>query len=140
MHVLRRVDRRRFRMDFLVNAQRACAYDDEIRGLGARIIRGPDPRRPWRYFLRLERPLREHGPFDVVHRHLSHFSDLVLRAARRLEMERRSDRLGLRSVFTGSRPDMPRLMLGAMDAFVFPSLFEGLGLVLVEAQAAGSPS
>lgn len=37
------------------------------------------------------------------------------------------------------RPDVPRLMLHAMDAFLFPSLFEGLGLALVEAQAAGLP-
>ncbi|WP_416665944.1 glycosyltransferase [Egbenema bharatensis] len=41
--------------------------------------------------------------------------------------------------FTGFRSDVPHLMLGAMDAFVFPSLFEGLGLALVEAQAAGLP-
>jgi len=47
--------------------------------------------------------------------------------------------LGDRVVFTGSRPDVPRLMLGAMDWFLFPSLYEGLGLVLVEAQAAGLP-
>ena len=30
-------------------------------------------------------------------------------------------------------------MLGAMDVFLFPSLWEGLGLALVEAQAAGIP-
>ena len=30
-------------------------------------------------------------------------------------------------------------MRGAMDVFLFPSLYEGLGLVLVEAQAAGLP-
>ena len=42
-------------------------------------------------------------------------------------------------IFTGLRPDVPRFMLGAMDVFVFPSYFEGLGLALVEAQAAGLP-
>jgi len=44
-----------------------------------------------------------------------------------------------RVVFAGIRSDVPELMLGAMDVFLFPSLFEGLGLVLVEAQAAGLP-
>ncbi|MEJ2071326.1 MAG: glycosyltransferase [Syntrophobacterales bacterium] len=42
-------------------------------------------------------------------------------------------------IFTGVRNDVPRLMLGAMDVFLFPSLLEGLGLVLVEAQASGLP-
>jgi glycosyltransferase involved in cell wall biosynthesis len=40
--------------------------------------------------------------------------------------------------FLGVRRDIARL-LGAMDIFMFPSLFEGLGLVLIEAQAAGLP-
>ncbi len=44
-----------------------------------------------------------------------------------------------RVIFAGVRPDVHRLMLGAMDVFLFPSLYEGLGLVLVEAQAAGLP-
>lgn len=45
--------------------------------------------------------------------------------------------IGDLAVFTGSRPDVPRLVLGAMDAFLFPSIHEGLPLALVEAQAAG---
>ena len=40
--------------------------------------------------------------------------------------------------FAGARSDVPRL-LGALDAFVFPSHYEGLGLAAVEAQAAGVP-
>ena len=43
-----------------------------------------------------------------------------------------------RVIFTGLRPDVADLMQ-AMDAFVFPSLYEGLPLTLVEAQAAGLP-
>lgn len=39
-------------------------------------------------------------------------------------------------IFTGVRDDVPDLMQ-AMDIFVFPSRFEGLGIVLIEAQAAG---
>jgi glycosyltransferase involved in cell wall biosynthesis len=36
------------------------------------------------------------------------------------------------------RKDVPEMM-SALDAFVFPSLSEGLGLVMIEAQAAGLP-
>jgi glycosyltransferase involved in cell wall biosynthesis len=57
------------------------------------------------------------------------------------EIEDRVAKLGLtdKVVFAGTRSDVPRLMLDAMDVFLFPSLYEGLGLVLIEAQAAGLP-
>ncbi len=42
-------------------------------------------------------------------------------------------------VFAGARPDVARLMRGAMDILVLPSHYEGLGLVGIEAQAAGLP-
>jgi glycosyltransferase involved in cell wall biosynthesis len=41
--------------------------------------------------------------------------------------------------FLGSRDDVPQLLRGAMDAFILPSLWEGLPLSLLEAQAAGLP-
>ena len=41
--------------------------------------------------------------------------------------------------FLGSRDDVPELMQ-AMDVFLFPSVFEGLGLAAIEAQAAGLKS
>jgi glycosyltransferase involved in cell wall biosynthesis len=53
-------------------------------------------------------------------------------------MERKVASLGLSSQvrFLGIRNDIPKLMQG-MDLFLFPSLFEGLPVVLVEAQASG---
>lgn len=41
-------------------------------------------------------------------------------------------------IFTGIRSDVPDL-LQAMDVFVFPSVYEGLGIVAVEAQTSGLP-
>ncbi len=59
----------------------------------------------------------------------------------RPEIESRVAQLGLsdRVHFTGARADVPHLMR-SFDAFILPSLFEGLGLVCVEAQAAGVPT
>lgn len=45
---------------------------------------------------------------------------------------------GVPFIFAGARTDIPRI-LRAMDVFVFPSLYEGLPLAVVEAQAAGLP-
>jgi glycosyltransferase involved in cell wall biosynthesis len=60
---------------------------------------------------------------------------------RQAEIKALVSQLGLTELvaFAGTRPDVPRLMRGAMDVFALPSWFEGLPLVLVEAQAAGLP-
>ncbi len=50
---------------------------------------------------------------------------------REKDIERRVHLLGIRS-------DVPAI-LSALDVFVFPSLYEGLGMALIEAQAAGVP-
>jgi len=42
-------------------------------------------------------------------------------------------------IFAGNRRDVARVMAGGMDIFVFPSLWEGLGIVVLEAEAAGLP-
>ncbi|MBD2387481.1 glycosyltransferase family 1 protein [Cylindrospermum sp. FACHB-282] len=59
----------------------------------------------------------------------------------RSDIEEKIIQIGLKDhvILTGVRSDVPRLILGAMDVFLFPSLYEGLGLVLIEAQAAGIP-
>jgi glycosyltransferase involved in cell wall biosynthesis len=59
--------------------------------------------------------------------------DDALREARQMIDTRR---LGESIKFLGHRSDVARLMLGA-DLLLFPSIAEGLGMVAVEAQAAG---
>jgi glycosyltransferase involved in cell wall biosynthesis len=56
---------------------------------------------------------------------------------RKIEDKARTKGFEGRMHFLGSRTDIPRLMRGAMDVFVFPSLWEGLPIALIEAQAAG---
>ncbi len=55
------------------------------------------------------------------------------------KIETQASRLGLSGKvhFAGTRTDVPRLMREAMDVLVFPSLWEGLPVTLIEAQAAG---
>lgn len=66
---------------------------------------------------------------------------LVGDGEQREEIEKKVRQLGLQEqvIFTGVREDISAL-LQMMDVFVFPSRFEGLGMVLIEAQAAGLPS
>ena len=57
----------------------------------------------------------------------------------RHQIQERAAAMGLssRMHFVGTRTDVPRLMRGAMDLYLFPSINEGFGLTLLEAQAAG---
>jgi glycosyltransferase involved in cell wall biosynthesis len=83
--------------------------------------------------------------FEILHAALQREprTRLVLAGDGLLESESRVQarrmKLEDKVLFLGSRADVPRLLLGCMDVFLFPSLFEGLGLALIEAQAAGLP-
>jgi glycosyltransferase involved in cell wall biosynthesis len=83
MHVLRNIDRRAFRMDFVVHTTQPGAYDAEVLALGSSVIPCLHPRRPWDYARSFKRILRERGPYDVVHSHVHDYSGYVLRLARR---------------------------------------------------------
>ena len=65
---------------------------------------------------------------------------LVGDGALRAAAEQLAEDLGIRDriMFVGVRSDVDRL-LQAMDVFLFPSLFEGLPVSIIEAQAAGLP-
>jgi hypothetical protein len=74
LHVLRHINRARFQMDFLVHSAKPCAYDEEIRALGCRVIPCTKPSRAWSYPGNFLRALATHGPYDVVHSHVHAFS------------------------------------------------------------------
>jgi len=277
MHVLRRLDPRRLRMDFLIHTDIPAAYDAEIVERGSRLLRCTVSWRSPAYGAAVRSLIRSFGVYDVIHSHVHFFSGILLAVTRQLqvpvriahshcdafpkdlaagwlrrgylriarasmarhathvvaasqtagralfgkqwathpdcrvlhcgidlepfhrpsaraeiraglgicaedvvighigrfdmqknhpflveifaEAARRDPRLrllligdgrdrgfieervraldiGSRTIFLGSRPDVPSL-LSAMDGFLFPSRFEGLGLALIEAQAAG---
>jgi glycosyltransferase involved in cell wall biosynthesis len=84
MNVLRRIDRKRYKMDFLVQTEEKRAYDDEILSLGSRIlrIRAGKLRPSYILFLRDFRSILERcGPYDVVHAHDSLRYGTLLREA-----------------------------------------------------------
>mgnify|MGYP006362102403 CR=1 FL=1 len=90
MNIVRNIDREQFQMDFLVNTIEPCAYDEEIRALGCKIIPCPlDRWRPWNYSSWLRRILQEHGPYDIIHSQVYLFSGIVLRVANQAKIPTR---------------------------------------------------
>ena len=91
------------------------------------------------------RPEKNHGFLVEVffHYHKNHPEAKLLLVGGGGEepvIRKKAEQLGIRDrvIFAGIRSDVPDL-LQAMDVFVFPSLFEGLPLSVVEAQASGLP-
>ena len=81
VQVLRHIDRQKYQMDFLVHTTDPGAYDKEVRALGSRIIPCLGPSNPLQYAFNFRRVLRDHGPYDVVHSHVHHYSGYVLMLA-----------------------------------------------------------
>ncbi|MEN8399846.1 glycosyltransferase family 1 protein [Acinetobacter towneri] len=77
--------------------------------------------------------------FEVYKRNPNALLVLVGDGQLKPQIEEKVKKLGLSSsvLFLGLRKDVPILMMSVFDVFVFPSLWEGLGLVAVEAQSAG---
>jgi hypothetical protein len=80
MDVFRHIERDRFSFDFLVQSHDAGDFDDEIRGLGGRVIPCTEPHRLLRYGRKLSACLARYGPYHSVHSHVS-FSGVVMRVA-----------------------------------------------------------
>lgn len=80
--LLREFDPGQVRTDFLVHRTESAFHDDEARRLGANILYCPGPQRIAQYVRTFRRLLQEHGPYDVAHSHVHHYSGAVLRWSR----------------------------------------------------------
>ena len=79
--------------------------------------------------------------FNDIHKELSDSVLLLVGDGElRKTVESKVRKLNLQDsvIFAGVRNDVPAL-LSAMDVFVFPSVYEGLGIVTIEAQTSGLP-
>src|SRR5207237_7664510 len=111
-------------LDRFANGHPAFPKDGPLVGNVARLA----PQKDHETLLEAARLVRDRRP-DV---HFAIVGDGELRE----ELERSAE--GLPVLFTGTRDDVPEL-LASFDVFAFPSLFEGLCLAVIEAQAAGVP-
>lgn len=112
-----------------VRAELGIPADATVVGHVGRFV----PAKNHRFLLEIAREIATKRP-DI---HFLLVGDGPLRA----EIEARAAAMGFNGNmhFAGTRSDVPRLMRGGMDVFVFPSLWEGLPVTLIEAQAAGLP-
>jgi hypothetical protein len=53
----------------------------ELRRLGSQVATSPSHKKPWRLWSDFATMQRLHGPYDVVHSHVHHFSGLIVRIA-----------------------------------------------------------
>lgn len=82
LRILRAVDDNQISIDFAVYASESGHYDEEIKSLGARIFKCPDPRRhPLAYAKAFRKIVTDHGPYDFIHSHVYLLSGYILKLA-----------------------------------------------------------
>lgn len=78
IHVLRELDPKRIKADFLVHSKEKCFYDDEVEEGGSALIHICPPSNIINYCVQLYLLLRAHSKYDIIHCHLHYFSGLVM--------------------------------------------------------------
>ncbi len=74
----------RVQFDFMLHSDEQGIFDDEIRAMGGRIYRVPEPKRDLKAFeLAVGKVLQDNGPYDAIHSHPYFFSGIILRIASR---------------------------------------------------------
>lgn len=82
MQALRRLDPAKFHFDFLVNRKEKGFFDEEIRALGSEIIYWEGMKSPLKSYKNFKKNIQDHGPYDIIHSRLHHFSGFVLLLAK----------------------------------------------------------
>lgn len=82
MHVLRHIDRERFHIDIMVQANEPGDYDEEIQSLGCRILKCAYKRKPWLLARKFKRLLSSYEQYDIVHSHTYLQNGFFMRAAK----------------------------------------------------------
>jgi glycosyltransferase involved in cell wall biosynthesis len=77
MHVLRSVDPKNIRMDFITHTSQKGDYDDEIKSLGGTIHFIGNYKNPLTYYTNLSKVLNA-NEYDVIHSHVHIFSAIPL--------------------------------------------------------------
>lgn len=83
MNVLRKIDKKRFKLDFLTIDDETGVYDQEIKDLGGNLYSCPNPVNKIAFLRGFRKVLEEKGPFDIVHAHPYTLSGLILMQAAR---------------------------------------------------------
>lgn len=86
MQALRRTDPNMIKFDFIVNSREKGYFDDEIKSLNSNIYYWDSIKNPFLFYINFRKIIKKHGPFDIIHSRLHHFSGIVLLAARILKV------------------------------------------------------
>lgn len=128
VQILRRIDRERFQMDFLVHTTQPCAYDEEIIALGGQIIRCLHPSQLSIYASNFQQVLRKYGPYDVVHSHVHYFNGYILRLAQQSGISTRIAHSHIDTSIVESQAKFSRLLyFSLMKGWIERYATHGLG-------------
>lgn len=82
LELLKKIDKNKFHVDVVVQSEKEGLYDSDIEALGFKVLRCKGRGNPLTFSWHFSKLLDQHGPYDVVHSHLHHFSAFPLLVAR----------------------------------------------------------
>ena len=78
----KKINRDKYEMDYLVYGDKIGEYEKEVKELGARIIRVPQPKKGYfEFYKNVCKVIKDYGPYDIVHTHVLFNSGIIVRAA-----------------------------------------------------------